>query len=377
MDFNFTVEQRLLKNTIVRFLGDHYDFEARKRALRSKAGWRQEVWTAFADELGILAATLPESAGGLGAGPVEVMIIMEAFGEALVVEPFLETIVLGVGFLKRIESEAATNLLGDIASGVARVAFAWGELTSRYLPNDISTLARKDGHQWRISGAKSVVASAPHATHFIVTARTSGDRHERSGVSLLLVENGADGVQRHDYRTIDDRRASDVIFNDVPAVMLGIEGESLPLIEQVLDEATAAVCAEASGCMRKLMYDTVNYAKQRRQFGQPISSFQALQHRMVDMYLATELSISAVYLAILKLNSEPLERARAVSAAKIMIGEAGRFVGQQAVQLHGGMGMTDELAVGHYFKRLTVIENEFGTVDYHLKRYAALTHPEN
>ncbi len=378
MDFNLAEDQVLLKDSLTRFLAQRYDFETRRPVIYSQSGWRPEIWTALAQDLGLLGAALPEEAGGLGGGPVETMIIMEALGEALVVEPYLETAVIGAGLLRRVAGETASSLIEGIISGEVRTAFAWTEPTGRYSPANVTTTARREGNGWVLNGAKTVVSAAPFATHLIVSARTSGEQRDREGVSLFLVEAGAQGLTSHDYRTVDDRRASDLTFTDLalPAdALLGEAGSALPLIEQVLDEAAAAICAEAVGAMRKLVAQTVDYAKQRKQFGQPIGSFQALQHRMVDMHLALEQSVAAVYLATLTLDAPAAERAKAVSAAKVTIGNCGRFVGQNAVQLHGGMGMTEELPIGHYFKRLSVIENEFGSADHHLARYAALTRP--
>ncbi|MDB5445015.1 MAG: acyl-CoA dehydrogenase domain protein [Phenylobacterium sp.] len=373
MNFDFTEEQVLLKDTLTRFLRDRYDLEARTKAVCSGEGWRPDVWTAFADELGILGITTPEAAGGLDGGAVEAMIVMEAIGEWLVIEPFLETVVIGAGILKRIEAAEARPLLEKIVAGAARVAFAWAEPGARYSPGEVATVARLDDGRWRLSGDKSVVVGARHATHLIVTARTSGERRDRRGVALFLVEKDAAGLSAHDYRTIDDRSAADLKFEDTSGVLLGEAGAALPLIDLVLDEAAAAVCAEAVGAMRQLLATTIAYANQRHQFGAPIGTFQALQHRIADMYLAVEQATSAVYLATLKLDLPAAERSRAVSAAKVTIGKTARFVGQQAVQLHGAMGMTEELTVGHYFKRLSVIEGEFGSADHHLARYARLT----
>jgi alkylation response protein AidB-like acyl-CoA dehydrogenase len=379
MNFDLSNEQLLLKEAVSRFLKDRYPLEERGRIAASPEGFSPGLWKTFAEGLGILGAALPEAAGGLGGGAVETMIIMEALGEALVLEPYLESAVIGGGFLKRIAHDGARNLLGKLVAGDVRFAFAAAEPTARSAWQDVSTVARREGEFWSLSGTKAVVCAAPLATHLIVSARTAGARRDSVGVSLFLLEANAAGVTAHGYRTIDDRRAADLVFDQVrvPAnALLGEEGNALSIIEQVMDEATAAVSAEAVGAMRRLLHATIDYAKQRRQFGQPIAQFQVLQHRMVDMYMALEQAVSAVYLATLKLDRPAQERARAVSAAKVTIGRSGRFIGQNAVQIHGAMGMTDELAVGNYFKRLTVIENQFGTVDHHLARYAALAEAE-
>jgi alkylation response protein AidB-like acyl-CoA dehydrogenase len=317
-----------------------------------------------------------ESTPGVGGGAVETMIIMDLLGEALVLEPFLETVVIGGGLLRRDGSLSSKSLLAEIALGRARIAFACGEPETRYALNHVSTRAHRDGDGWRISGMKNIVFGAPLATHIIVSARTHGQRTDADGISLFLVEIGVVGLKIYPYTTLDERRAADVGFEDVKlpeAALLGKLGQALPLIDLVMDEATAALCAEATGAMRRLVDDTIEYTRHRRQFGQPISQFQSLQHRMADMYIALEKARSAVILANLKWNHSPVDRSLAVSAAKTTINECGRFIGQNAVQLHGGMGMTQDLAIGAYFKRLTVIGNQFGTSDHHLDRYARLS----
>lgn len=374
MNFELSEEQVMLKDAITRFLREQYSFEDRRRLVLEGSS-SPAIWKDIAS-FGILGAAVPEELGGMAGGPVETMVIMEALGQALVVEPYLETAVIGGGLLKRIEGERVHALLSAMVAGEVKFAFAAGEPTSRYNLTDISTVGRPDAGGWVIDGAKSVVYGAPDATHFIVTARTSGEQRDRAGVSLFLVEAGTAGITAHNYRLIDGRGAADLEFNGVRVAgdaLLGIEGQSLPLIEQVMDEAIAAVCAEAVGGMRRMLEDTIEYTKQRRQFGQPLSSFQALQHRMVDMYMALEKAVSAVYLVTLKLDADPVERALAASAAKATIAQCARFIGQNAVQLHGGMGMTDELAVGHYFKRATMIEYELGSRDFHVARYAELS----
>ena len=372
MDFALTKEQELLRHELARFLATRYDLEKSRAAAKTGPGWQPDIWRGFADELGILGAALPEKVGGSGGGPVEVMVIAEALGHSLVVEPYVDTVIVAAGLLLRGGGAAAEALVEKIVAGTAIVSLAAAEPTSGDNWSDVSTVAEREGDDWLLSGSKIVALSAPLASHLLLTARTPG------GISLFVVEN--DLVQRgfdvHTYRTIDDRRASDFTFRGlrVPgAALLGEEGKALPSLAQARDEGAAAVCAEAVGCMRKVLGDTASYCKERRQFGQPIGSFQVLQHRMVDMYMELEQSVAAVYLAVLNLDSAPQVRSRAVSAAKATVGRAARFVGQQAVQLHGGMGMTEELAIGHYFKRLTAIQYQFGSTDHHLDRYAQLT----
>lgn len=378
MDFTLNDEQDLLRGGLTRFLATRYDLEKSRAAAKTGLGWQPEVWRAFAEELGILGAALPEESGGIGGGPVEMMLIAEALGHALVVEPYVDTAVVAAGLLMRAGGDAAAALLEQIVSGSAIVALAASEPTSGEHWQDVATTAERDGEDWLLTGSKIVSSAAPLASHLLVTARTSGDRADTAGISLFLIDmsSTATGIERHDYRTIDDRRASDFSFDGLrlpAAALLGEEGTAWPSIAKARDEGATAVSAEAVGCMRKVLADTVEYCKQRQQFGQPIGSFQVLQHRMVDMYMEVEQSAAAVLLAILKLDDDEATRARAVSAAKATVGRAARYVGQQAVQLHGGMGMTEELSIGHYFKRLTALQFEFGSTDHHITRYGRLT----
>ncbi|KRE32150.1 pimeloyl-CoA dehydrogenase small subunit [Mycobacterium sp. Soil538] len=378
MDFTLNDEQELLRGGLTRFLATRYDLEKSRAAAKVGTGWQPEIWRAFAEDLGILGATLPDDCGGIGGGPVEMMIIAEALGHALVVEPYVDTAVVAAGLLRRAGGAVGTALLDGIVSGSTLVTLAATEPTSGENWQDVSTVAERDGDRWVLTGSKIVSASTPLAGHVLVTARTSGDRCDAEGISLFVVDiaSATTGLVMHHYRTIDDRRASDITLDGLRlpgTALLGGEGTAWPSIARARDEGAAAVCAEAVGAMRKVLADTVEYCKQRQQFGQPIGSFQVLQHRMVDMYMEVEQSAAAVYLAILRLDAGDAIRARAVSAAKATVGRAARFVGQQAVQLHGGMGMTEELAIGHYFKRLTALQFEFGSTDHHIGRYAALT----
>ncbi|WP_300381016.1 acyl-CoA dehydrogenase family protein [Henriciella sp.] len=376
MDFNFSEEQTMIRDSLARLLRDQYDFETRRKVAESDTGWRPEMWQQFA-ELGLLGAAFSEDDGGLGGNAIDSMIIMEEFGKALVVEPYVPTVVCAGGFLKHAGTAAQKEEhLTAIIGGESVFAFAYAEPRGRYDLHDLETTARKDGGGYVLNGHKAVVIGAPWASHLIVTARTSGERRDRDGISVFIVEKGADGITTRDYPTVDGRRASEVYFENVsvPAdAMIGEEGKALPLIERVVDEATAAVCAEATGAMGVAQTMTVEYSRQRKQFGVAIGKFQVLQHRMVDMFMEHEQSISMTYMATLKLDEDDVARKKAVSGAKVRIGQGGRFVGQEAVQIHGGMGMTDELAIGHYFKRLTMIDSEFGNVDYHMRRYTALS----
>lgn len=378
MDFKLSAEQELLRDGLGKFLATRYTLEASRAAAKRGAGWQPEIWRSFAEELGILGASLPESVGGSGGGPVEAMVIAEELGRALVIEPYIDTVVVAGGLLRRAGGAAAETVLERICEGSAVVALAATEAESGDHWEAMSTKAIHESGQWVVSGAKTVVMDAPLATHLLIAARTAGEPGDFAGMSLFLIEFDPDapppGLQVHPYRTIDDRRAADLIFDGmrIPADAL-LSDDAWPLLSQARDEGAAAVCAEAVGLMRTVLADTVDYCKQRQQFGVPIGSFQVLQHRMVDMYMELEQSVAASYLAVLNLGAEPEVRARAVSAAKATVGRAARFIGQNAVQLHGGMGMTEELAIGHYFKRLTALQFEFGTTDHHRTRYAALT----
>jgi alkylation response protein AidB-like acyl-CoA dehydrogenase len=372
MDFNLSKEQELLRDGLTKFLSTRYDLEKSRAAAKSGPGWQPDIWRGFADELGILGAALPEEVGGIGGGPTEIMVIAEALGHALVVEPYVDTVVVAGGLLRRAGGLVAAGLLSRIVEGTALVALAAAEPESGENWSEVSTVAERDGSGWVLRGSKIVATSAPLATHLLVTARAD------NGISLFVVDlDGAGaGLEVHGYRTVDDRRAADVVLDGLRLpgdALLGEEGQAWPSVAAARDEGAAAISSEAVGCMRKVLADTVEYCKQRQQFGQPIGSFQVLQHRMVDMYMELEQAVAAVYLAVLNLEAEPVVRARAVSAAKATIGRAARFIGQQAVQLHGGMGMTEELAIGHYFKRLTALQYEFGSTDYHVTRYAELS----
>lgn len=373
MDLSLSDEQVMLRDTLTRYLAQSFAFDPHRERDA------EALWQALGRDLGVLGATLPTDAGGLGGGAVETMVIADALGEALAPVPYIETAVIAAGLLRRVDGDRAAALLPAIADGSVRAVLAANEADSRQALEAVATTAKQSGNGWQLDGEKVVIGGAPGADWLLVTARTSGATRDVRGVSLFLVPATADGLSRHDYRLIDGLPASDLTLAGVqlPAdALLGSEGGALPLLEQARDEGIAALCAEAAGLTRKMLADTVAYTKERRQFGQPLASFQALQHRMVDMFIAVEQATSAAYLAALHLDDEAADRARAIAAAKATVADAVRFVGQNAVQLHGGMGMTDELAVGHYFRRATAIEQQFGAADHHAKRYAALMREE-
>lgn len=378
MDFSLTEEQTLLRNSVQRFVQNRYDFETRRRLIASEEGWSRDNWRRFA-ELGLLAAPFPEEYGGLGGSAVETMIILEEFGRGLVVEPYLPSVVLaGTALVHGGSAAQKQEMIPAIAAGESVFAFAHAEPQGRYDLFDVQTSARRAGKDFVLDGHKAVVLAAPWADRLILSARTGGGTREREGITLFLVDRDARGVSLRAYPTIDGMRAAEVLLDNLrvgPDAVLGEIDNGLDLLKRATDAGIAALCAEAIGSMKVLHEDTLEYTKTRRQFGQPLANFQVLQHRMVDMFMAYEQSVSMTYMATLKLNEalDAAERQRAASAAKVQIGKAGRFIGQQAVQLHGGMGMTEELRVGHHFKRLTMIDIHFGDVDHHLKRYAGLS----
>ena len=376
MDFSFTSEQDQLRDTVAKLVSQKYDFDTRRKVAKSEAGWRPEMWSQFA-ELGLLGASFTEAEGGFGSGPIEAMIISEEFGKGLVIEPYLQTVVIGGNFFRHGGTDAQKEEhIAGIIGGETRFAFAYSEPKSRFDLNDISTTAKKDGASYTLNGHKAVVIGAPFATHLIVTARTSGAQRDANGITVFLVARNAKGVTTRDYPPVDGLRASEVYFENVAvgadAVIGKVDG-GLPLVEKVVDNAIAALCAEAVGCFKVLNEATISYAKQRKQFGQSIATFQVLQHRMVDMFMAAEQASSMTYMVTLKLDEADKARKLAASAAKVQIGKAGKLVSQDAVQIHGGMGMTDELNVGHFFKRVTMIESQFGNTDWHLRRYTELS----
>jgi pimeloyl-CoA dehydrogenase small subunit len=376
MDFAFTSEQDMLRDTVARLIREQYDFETRRKIAKTEAGWRPQMWAQFAD-LGLLGASFPEADGGFGGGPIEAMIISEEFGKGLVIEPYVQTVVLAGGFLRHGGSAAQKEEnLPALIGGERIYAFACSEPKSRFDLNDVATTAKKDGKGFLLNGAKAVVTGAPFASHLVVTARTSGGQRDTGGITLFLVPKSAKGVSTRDYPTVDGLRASEVSFENVSVgadAVIGDADGAFPLIERVVDEAIASLCAEAVGCMKVLNEATLGYAKQRKQFGRPIADFQVLQHRMVDMFMACEQAVSMTYMVTLKLDEPAKARKLAASGAKVQIGKSGKLISQDAVQIHGGMGMTDELNVGHFFKRVTMIESQFGNTDWHLRRYTELS----
>ena len=364
MDFNYTDEQNALRDTLTRFIAKDYPFEARRALAKSAEAFSRDHWKQFA-ELGLLALPFPEDFGGLNGNAVDTMLVMEAFGRGLVLEPYLSSVVVA-GHLVRDAGSAAQKeaLLPAVAGGERMLALAHYERGARYEVSRVDTAAKADGAGWKLSGSKAVVLGGGAADRLLVSANTG------KGISLFLVDAKAAGVSVRSYMTQDGGRAAEVRLDNVAVgadALIGAQDGALPAIERALDYGIAAMCAEAVGIMAALDEATLEYLKTRKQFGQPIGRFQALQHRMVDMVIATEQSRSMAMMAAVKVDSDDAtERRRAISAAKAYIGQQARFVGQQAVQLHGGMGVVDELNVSHWFKRLTMIELTFGNTDHHL-----------
>jgi alkylation response protein AidB-like acyl-CoA dehydrogenase len=372
MDIQFTEEQELLRSSVQRMLRDQYSFEARRKIIGSEDGWSRRQWSAFA-ELGLLAAPFSEESGGLGGGPLSTMIVAQEFGRHLVVEPYVETVVLAGGLIEHAGTdEQKQALIPDIIAGQKIWALAWTEKGARFDLANVATAARRDGKDYILSGEKTAVIAAPWADYLIVSARTGGKRDDRAGVSLFVVDARAANLDLRSFKTIDGRRAAEITFRDVRGELLGSEGEGVALLEACRDRAVGALCAEAVGAMAELNSATLEYSKTRKQFGVTIGSFQVLQHRMVDMFIAHQEALSLMQHLNLSLGAGESGVSRLASGAKSKIGYAGRFIADQAVQLHGGMGMTDELNVGHYFKRISSINIQFGDPAHHLLRYVQL-----
>lgn len=371
MDFRLTDEQQQLRDTLVRFVQKDYSFEKRKAILKSKEGISRDAWKQLA-EMGLTALGLPEEHGGLGGNAVDTMVVMEVFGRGLVVEPYLATIVLGAGLVNELGSESQkAAILPKVAGGEALLALAHDEPDTRYELNHVATSAKRQADHYLLSGAKTVVLHGAQADTLIVSARTAGGARDEKGISLFLVDRAAPGVSVRDYPTHDGQRAADVTLKGARGELLGKEGQAAGALEHARARGIAALCAEAVGSMAALVEITLSYIKTRKQFGVPIGSFQVLQHRMADMLMSVEQARSMMYLAASRADSTDVaERRRAIAAAKTLVGQAGRFVGQQAVQLHGGIGVTDEANVSHYFKRLTLINATFGDADHHLGQFS-------
>jgi len=376
MDFNPTEEQRLLKESADRFIEKQYDFDARRKLVDSDEGWSRDNWAQFAD-LGWLGITVPEEHGGLGWTLADLAVLMEAFGRGLVVEPYLATVLLGAGLVQEAGSDAQKGeILPKVAEGTMHLAFATVEPQGRFDLAHIATSAEKDGGAYSLTGHKAVAFHAQTADRIVVSARTAGGARDRKGITLFLVDPAADGVELRPYRTNDGLRAAEVSLSGVAVDAGDVLGEvdgALPAIEAIVDRTMIAVSAEAAGCMEYLVEATQAFLKERKQFGVPIGKFQVLQHRLVDMFEGQQFTQATAYRAALSAkDADPAVRAKAAATAKIQAGQAGIACAKGAVQLHGGMGMTDELPIGHYYKRLAMIDVLFGNADWHLKRFAEM-----
>jgi alkylation response protein AidB-like acyl-CoA dehydrogenase len=371
MDLSFTEVQTMLADSIEKFIANEYSFERRQQYAASDAGFSDEVWATFV-ELGWTAVPFSEDDGGFDGGPAELMVMMQQFGRGLVVEPYLANVVLAGGVLRRAASSSQkTKWLQLLISGELQAALAVTEPQSRYDLANIETTAMKDGDGWVINGRKGVVLNGGNAGLLIIPARTSGSNTDRDGITLFAVGGMADGVSRDSYPTVDGQQAAEISLRDVRVESNAVIGEidkAYAVLDAVVDEATLAVCAEAVGIMQTLTDKTVEYSKNREQFGVPIGSFQALQHRMVDMLTACEQSYSLLLWASMANADKTKDAKRAISAIKYQVGTAGKKVGQEAVQLHGGMGVSWDVDIAHYFKRLTTIGQMFGNADWHLDK---------
>ena len=375
MDFTFNEEQTLIQDQVDQFVLKEYDWETRQSLSNSDLGFGQENWQKFA-ELGWLGISVSEDSGGFGGSAIESMLIMEAFGKGLVVEPFLETMIMSGGLIDAHGSDQQkASILEPAISGEMQLALAYAEPQSRFNLSDVVTEAKPEGDNFVLNGYKSVVMNGPSANKILVSARTSGSQLEENGLTLFIVDADSDGLNKTNYKTVDGRRASDISLENVTVskddVVGGIDS-GFEILDSAIDKAILAISAEAVGAMEVLYKATVEYTKTREQFGTAIGKFQVLQHRMVDMFMEYEQCKSLLYMATMKQEEGAADAKKAISGLKYQVGKAGKFIGQQAVQLHGGMGVTDELNVGHYFKRLTTIGTIFGNTDYHLKKYTSL-----
>ena len=374
MNFELSEEQQLLQDSVARFVADHYSLEARRKLANSTQGYSDDHWKQFA-ELGWLALPFSEEDGGLGGTVIDAMVVMEQFGKGLILEPYFATVILGGGVLKRLPaSESRTARINALMEGQLKLALATTELQSRWDLHDVVSTATPDGDGFVLNGAKSVVLHGASADGIIVSLRTQGGQFDKDGISLFWVDPKADGVSLKAYPTVDGQRAAELTLEKVSVpsdALLGPLRGGYETLDAVAQEAILALSAEGLGAMERLYKDTVEYTQNREQFDHPLSDFQTLQHRMVEMFMEYEQCKSLLYRATLEFAQDGTGASKSVSACKHLVGVAGRFIGENAVQLHGGMGVTEDLAIGHFFKRLFVIDTQFGNADYHLERYAA------
>jgi pimeloyl-CoA dehydrogenase small subunit len=374
MDFDLSDEQRLLQDSVTRLMADRYAFDQRKQYLKSPEGYSAALWSQYAD-LGLLGLPFAEEYGGFGGGAQEIMLVMQAFGHALILEPYFATVVLGGTALQRAASDTQKSaVLPAIAEGRLKLAFAHSERQARYDLSDVVTTAKRSGNGWVLDGAKAVVIHGDSADKLVVSARTSGERYAEDGITLFLLDANAPGVARRGYATRDELRAADIALGNVQAGdadVLGEVGKGLSVVRRVIEAGIAATAAESVGAMEAMHSMTLEYSKTREQFGKPIGSYQVVQHRLADMFMTLEQGRSMAMLATMMVDHpDDAERAHKLAMAKVGVGQAGRYVSQSAIQMHGGIGMTEEYAVGHYFRRCMVIERLFGDTAHYLQSLA-------
>ena len=375
MNFELSEEQKMIQQSVERFVQENYDLTNRVKISSEDPGYSQEYWTAMA-ELGWLGLAFSEEEGGFGGNQIDTLVLMEQFGKGLVLEPFLANIVLGGGAIKRVGSPATKeSILPNLIEGNLQVTLAYAEEQSRFDIEDVATAAREDGNNFIINGKKSMVLNAESADKIVVVARTNGSQVDEDGISLFLVDATSAGIERENFPTVDGLRASEITFTDVEVSsdnLIGEKDKGFSILQAVVNDAILALSAEAVGAMEVLYKDTVEYTQQREQFDHPLSDFQVLQHRMVDMFMEYEQCKSLLLRATMETVQDPILAQRTVHALKHLIGKSGIFVGESAVQLHGGMGVTEELRIGHFFKRLLVIDSQFGNSDFHLDKFTSL-----
>ena len=372
MNFELTEEQKMIQQSVERFVQENYDLTNRIKISAEEPGFSKDYWSSMA-ELGWLGLAFDEEDGGFGGNQIDTLVVMEQFGKGLVLEPFLANIVLGGGAIKRGGSELVKqSILPDLIEGKLQVTLAYAEEQSRFDLEDVATSAREDSESFVLNGKKSMVLNAESADKIVVVARTSGSQVDENGISLFLVDANADGIEKENFPTVDGLRASEISFKDVVVSsenLVGKKDEGFEILRAVTNDAILAIAAEAVGAMEVLYKDTVEYTQQREQFDHPLSDFQVLQHRMVDMFMEYEQCKSLLFRATMETVQDPVLSQRTVHALKHLIGKSGIFVGESAVQLHGGMGVTEELRIGHFFKRLLVIDSQFGNSDFHLEKF--------
>ena len=375
MNFELSEEQKMIQQSVERFVQENYDLSNRIKISSEDPGYSKEYWSSMA-ELGWLGLAFDEEDGGFGGNQIDTLVLMEQFGKGLVLEPFLANIVLGGGAIKRGGSaKLKESIIPSLIDGSLQLTLAYAEEQSRFDLEDIATAAREDDGNFVLNGKKSMVLNAESADKIIVVARTNGSQVDKEGISLFLVNADSDGLERENFTTVDGLRASEISLNDVkvsPENLIGEKDKGFEILQAVANDAILALAAEAVGAMEVLYKDTVEYTQQREQFDHPLSDFQVLQHRMVDMFMEYEQCKSLLFRATMETVQDPQLSQRTVHALKHLIGKSGIFVGENAVQLHGGMGVTEELRVGHFFKRLLVIDSQFGNADFHLDKFTSL-----